>query len=132
MGTIPRNCPHEITSLGQFLFYRCVRTATHHHRSVNFYFTDESEPPLVSSAKHLYTFIITNFRLFVNYNSQEKIPPDRISPKGWENFAFIQFSKKPAYLLASSIATATATVIPTMGLLPISVGQEITANQWLF
>jgi hypothetical protein len=36
------------------------------------------------------------------------------------------------YLLASSIATATATVIPTMGLLPISVGQEITSNQWLF
>jgi len=32
------------------------------------------------------------------------------------------------YLLASS----TATVAPTMELLPIPVGQEITANQWLF
>ena len=36
------------------------------------------------------------------------------------------------YLKASSTATATATVAPTMGLLPISVGQEITVNQWLF
>jgi hypothetical protein len=32
------------------------------------------------------------------------------------------------YLEASSIATATATVIPTMGLLPISVAQEITSK----
>ena len=129
MGTIPRNCPHEITSLGQFLFYRCVRTATHHHRSVNFYFTDESEPPLVSSAKHLCTFIITNFRLFVNYNSQEKIPPDRISPKGWENFAFIQFSKKPAYLLASSIATATATVIKAIKMVAVTIGVVTCADE---
>ena len=43
------NCPHELTSLGQFLFYRCVRTVTHHHRSVNFYFTVLSEPSQDSS-----------------------------------------------------------------------------------
>jgi len=35
------------TSLGQFLFYRRVRTVTRHLRSVSFYFTDESEPSLV-------------------------------------------------------------------------------------
>ena len=63
-------------------------------------------------------FIIVAQRYGIYKNFHKKIPPDRISPKGWENFAFIQFSKKPAYLLASSIATATATVIPTMGLLP--------------
>ena len=38
--------PPRFSSLGQFLFYRCVRTVTHHLRSVNFYFTVESEPSL--------------------------------------------------------------------------------------
>lgn len=37
-----------------------------------------------------------------------------------------------AYLLASSTATATATVAPTMGLLPVPVAQEITSKIWLF
>ena len=36
-----------VSSPGQFLFYRCVRTVTHHLRPVSFYFTDESEPSLV-------------------------------------------------------------------------------------
>ena len=37
----------ETSSPGQFLFFRRVRTVTRHHHSVNFYFTDESEPSLV-------------------------------------------------------------------------------------
>jgi len=45
---------------------------------------------------------------------------------------YVRVKNSKSYFIASSIATATATVIPTMGLLPISVGQEITANQWLF
>lgn len=36
------------------------------------------------------------------------------------------------YLDASSTATATATVAPTIGLLPMPVAQEITSKQWLF
>ena len=36
-----------LASLSHFLFYRCVFALTHHHRSVIFYFTDESEPSLV-------------------------------------------------------------------------------------
>lgn len=43
--------PCRIASIGQFLFYRCVRAVTQHHHSVNFYFTDESEPSLVFGAK---------------------------------------------------------------------------------
>jgi hypothetical protein len=59
---------------------------------------------------------------FVQFPIIQKIPPDRISPKGWENFAFIQFSKKPAYLLASSIATATATVIKATRMVAVTIG----------
>jgi len=36
------------------------------------------------------------------------------------------------YLLASSIATATATVIPTMGLLPAPMRPIISTHQLLF
>ena len=41
-----------------------------------------------------------------------------------KTFAKVFPTKSFSYLLASSTATATATVIPTMGLLPISVAQE--------
>ena len=49
--------------------------------------------------------------------------------KGGINFVFIRFSKKPDYLLASSIATATATVIPTMGLLPAPMRPIISTSK---
>ena len=35
------------------------------------------------------------------------------------------------YFSASSIATATATVIPTMGLLPAPMSPIISTHQWL-
>ena len=44
--------PRRTTSFGQFLFYRRVRAVTRHLRPVNFYFTDESEPSLVSCRSH--------------------------------------------------------------------------------
>jgi len=53
----------NISSLGQFLFYRPVRTVTGTHHSVNFYFTDLSEPSQVSDSDGKYstfTYIITN------------------------------------------------------------------------
>jgi len=44
-------------------------------------------------------------------------------PTFYLSFCGAFFKKRPAsfYLLASSIATATATVIPTMGLLPAPI-----------
>ena len=61
-----------ISSLGQLLFYRCVRTVTHHLRSVNFYFTVESEPLLDIFTKEeyyssplLYAILSKNINLFL-------------------------------------------------------------------
>ena len=58
-------------------------------------------------------------------NRTKKEPPNRSSGvlKNWQKALQIK-----DYLQASSIATATATVAPTMGLLPIPVAQEITAK----
>lgn len=53
----------NISSLGLFLFYRPVRTITGTHHSVNFYFTDLSEPSQVSDSDGKYStfiYIITN------------------------------------------------------------------------
>ena len=86
-------------------------------------------------------FIIVAQRYGIYKNFHKKIPPDRISPKGWENYyakVFAElFSKsdRNSYLLASSIATATATVIPTMGLLPAPMRPIIStskAPKWRF
>ena len=45
-----------MSSLGQFLYYRRVRTVTRLLHSVNFYITDESEPSLVFFTRS--TFIL--------------------------------------------------------------------------
>ena len=48
------------SSLGYLLFYRCVRTVTHHLRSITFYFTDVSEPSHI-----IFTKIRNNSYIFI-------------------------------------------------------------------
>jgi len=44
----------------------------------------------------------------------------------------VQLAQIIPYLLASSTATATATVIPTIGLLPAPVGKKMPLNHGFF
>ena len=56
----------------------------------------------------------------INWTHHRGFPQNDVSNFFIEFFAelFLKSDRSPNYLLASSIATATATVIPTMGLLP--------------
>ena len=80
-------------------------------------------------------FIIVAQRYGIYKNFHKKIPPDRISPKGWENYyakVFAElFSKsdRNSYLFASSIATATATVIKATKMVAVTIGVVTCADE---